>query len=155
MRALIRELPIAGEEGHARHVYNLAFHPDGTRLAGSGYHEVLIWSVPDGRLLARITNVAERVHALAFQPDGRRIAVAAGTPGVLGEVKLFDVEDGRLVADLGVADDAFFSVAFNADGSRLIGSGPRHRQQQSCEYRHHKCVAAWLHGASRRGGSGI
>lgn len=101
----------------------LAFHPDGARLASSGYHEVLIWSVPDGRLLARITNVAERVHALAFHPDGRRIAVAAGTPGVLGEVKLFDVEDGRLVADLGVADDAFFSVAFNADGSRLIAAG--------------------------------
>ena len=101
----------------------LAFHPDGTRLAGSGYHEVLIWSVPDGRLLARITNVAERVHALAFHPDGRRIAVAAGTPGVLGEVKLFDVENGRLVADLGVADDAFFSVAFNVDGSRLVAAG--------------------------------
>lgn len=101
----------------------LAFHPDGTRLVSSGYHEALIWSVADGRLLARIRNVAERVHALAFHPDGRRLAVAAGTPGVLGEVKLFDVEDGRLVADLGVADDAFFSVALSADGGRLVAAG--------------------------------
>jgi hypothetical protein len=101
----------------------LTFHPDGTRLASSGYHEVLIWSVPEGRLLHRITNVAERVHGLTFHPDGRRLAVAAGTPGVLGEVKLFDVDAGRLVADLGVADDAFFAVAWAAAGSRLVAAG--------------------------------
>ena len=104
----------------------LAFHPDGTRLASAGYHEVLLWSLPDGRLLRRITNVAERVYGLAFHPDGRRLAVAAGTPGVLGEVKVFDTADGALVADLGVADDAFLAVAFAADGGRLVACGTDH-----------------------------
>lgn len=104
----------------------VAFHPDGTRLASAGYHEVLLWSLPEGRLLRRITNVAERVHGLAFHPDGRRLAVAAGTPGVLGEVKLFDATDGALLADLGVADDALLAVAFAADGGRLVACGTDH-----------------------------
>ncbi len=104
----------------------VAFHPDGMRLASAGYHEVLLWSLPEGRLVRRITNVAERVYGLAFHPDGRRLAVAAGTPGLLGEVKLFDAADGALLADLGVADDAFLAVAFGSDGGRLVACGTDH-----------------------------
>src|SRR5579864_4353205 len=37
----------------------LAFSPDGSQLATSGYHEVLIWSPKDGKPVRRITNVAE------------------------------------------------------------------------------------------------
>ena len=101
----------------------LAFHPDGTRLASAGYHEVLVWSVPEGRLLGRVTNVAERVLSLAFHPDGRRLAVAAGTPGTLGEVKVFDADTGALLADLGAADDAMLAVAFTPDGGRIAAAG--------------------------------
>jgi hypothetical protein len=106
----------------------VAFSPDGTRLATSGYHEVLLWSVPEGRLLGRIVNVAERVQGLAFHPAGDRLAVAAGTPGRLGEAKLFAVTDsgadaGHLLADLGVADDTLLAVAFSPDGSRLAAAG--------------------------------
>lgn len=101
----------------------LAFHPDGTRLASSGYHEVLVWNVADGRLVRRIGNVAERVHGLAFHPDGRRLAVAAGTPGSLGEAKVFDVDSGALVADLDAADDSALAVAFAPDGGRLASAG--------------------------------
>lgn len=109
--------------GAALAVSALAFHPDGTRLASSGYHEVLVWSVPGGALLRRIGDVAERVGALAFHPDGRRLAVAAGTPGVLGDARLFDADSGVAVADLGAADEAFAAVAFTADGTRLAVAG--------------------------------
>jgi hypothetical protein len=101
----------------------LAFHPDGTRLASAGYHEVLVWSVPDGHLLGRITDVAERVHGLAWHPDGRRLAVAAGTPGSFGEATLVDADTAALHAALGAADDALLAVAFSADGSRLVSAG--------------------------------
>lgn len=101
----------------------LASSPAGTLLASSGYHEVLLWDLPSGQLAGRIGNVAQRVYGLAFHADGRRLAVAAGTPGRMGEVKLFDVDTGRLINDLWFAADAMFDVAWSPDGHRLAAAG--------------------------------
>ncbi|WP_164100793.1 c-type cytochrome domain-containing protein [Candidatus Laterigemmans baculatus] len=51
----------------------VAVDPAGLRVASSGYHEVLMWSLPSGELSGRIPNVAERVHGLDFHPDGKRL----------------------------------------------------------------------------------
>lgn len=101
----------------------LAFSPDAQLLASSGYHEVLLWNANDHQLVRRIGNVAERVYDIAFHPDGKRIAVAAGTPGQVGEVKLFNIDDGALLADLVTVEDAMFGVAFNPDGAKLAACG--------------------------------
>ena len=101
----------------------VAFSPDGSQLATSGYHEIIIWSAKDGRRLGRITNIAERVYGIQYSPDGKLIAVAAGTPAQLGEVKLFAAESGELVADLVRTGDAVFAVAFSPDGKRLATAG--------------------------------
>ncbi|HEX6986732.1 MAG TPA: c-type cytochrome domain-containing protein, partial [Planctomycetaceae bacterium] len=101
----------------------LAFRPDGSLLAVSGYHEVLLFDPNDGRLVRRVQNLAERIHAVEFSPDGQSLAVAAGTPARLGEVKLFRIETGELVADLASAGDSFFDVAFSPDGSKLAAAG--------------------------------
>jgi WD40 repeat protein len=71
----------------------------------------------------RIANVAERVYDIAFHADGQRIAVAAGTPGQVGEVKIFNVADGALLADLVTVEDAMFAVAFSPDGAKLAACG--------------------------------
>ncbi|MCA9031378.1 MAG: hypothetical protein KDA66_11245, partial [Planctomycetaceae bacterium] len=92
-------------------------------LASSGYHEVLLWSAENGQLVRRITNVAERVYGLEFTADGARLAVAAGTPGRIGEVKIFQVADGALLANMVATDDAMFDVAFSPDGTRLAACG--------------------------------
>ena len=68
-------------------------------------------------------NVAERVHGLAFSPDGATLAVAAGTPGRLGDLKLFRTDSGEIVADLLTTADEVFSVAFSPDGSKLAAAG--------------------------------
>ncbi|MES2789799.1 MAG: c-type cytochrome domain-containing protein [Planctomycetota bacterium] len=104
-------------------ITGLAFSPDGTQLASSGYHEVLIWNVADGAQLRRITNVAERTHEIQYSPDGSLIAVAAGTPAQNGEIKLFKAADGTLVKDLVTTADAMFAVAFSPDGKRLAAGG--------------------------------
>ncbi len=101
----------------------LAVDPSSSRLASSGYHEVLVWSLGQSAPPTRLTNVAQRVYGLAFHPDGRRLAVASGTPGRLGEVKLFDSISGQLLADLLVAEDVMFDVAFSPDGNRLAACG--------------------------------
>ena len=101
----------------------IAYSPDGSELATSGYHEILIWSGRDGQRLARITNVAERVYSIQYSPDGKIIAVAAGTPAQLGEVKLFSAETRELIADLVRTGDAVFAVSFSPDGKRLATAG--------------------------------
>lgn len=101
----------------------LAFSPDGKLLASSGYHEILLWNPDDGKLVRRIQNVAERVYDLQFSTDGKTLAVAAGTPAQIGELKLFNVADGKLLGDFGISDDAFFAVAWSPDGKRLASAG--------------------------------
>ncbi len=101
----------------------VAFSPDGTQLASSGYHEVLIWNTADGSLLRRITNVAERIYDLEFSADGSSLAVAAGTPGQLGELKLFAAADGQFIRTLVRARDAVFAVSFSPDGQLIASAG--------------------------------
>jgi len=103
-------------------VMMVVFSPDGNLLATSGYREVLLWNPADGQLIRRIKNLAERPHDIKFSNDGSLLAVAAGTPGQMGEVKLFKVADGELVADLFTTDDEVFSVAFSTDGTRIAAA---------------------------------
>lgn len=103
-------------------VMALAFSPDGNLLATSGYREVLLWNPADGQLVRRISNLAERPHDIEFTADGKTLAVAAGTPGQLGEVKFFNVDNGELIADLFTTDDEVFAVAFSPDGTRLAAA---------------------------------
>src|SRR5262249_24082554 len=65
----------------------------------------------------------ERVYDVKYSPDGQLIAVAAGTPAQIGEVKLFASADGELVADLVRTGDSVFAVAFSPDGKRLATGG--------------------------------
>lgn len=101
----------------------LAFHPDGRELAVSGYHEITVWSVDDGSLLRRITNVAERTLNLAYNRDATLLATASGTPGKLGEAKLFDAKTGKLVRTLAVIPDLMLTVAFDSSGSHIACAG--------------------------------
>ena len=101
----------------------VAFSPDGSQLASSGYHEVLIWNTADSSLIRRISNVAERIYDLEFSADGTMLAVAAGTPGQLGELKLFSAADGQLVRTLVRARDAIFALSFSPDGQLLACAG--------------------------------
>jgi len=100
-----------------------AFSPDGSLIATSGYHEVLLWKAADRTLVRRIGNVAERVFDISFHPDGTKFAIASGTPGSLGELKVFQVSDGAVLADLVNVDDVMLGVAFSPDGTRLAASG--------------------------------
>ena len=103
-------------------VMAVSFSPDGNLLATSGYREVLLWNPADGQLVRRISNLAERPHDIEFTADGKTLAVAAGTPGQMGEVKFFNVENGALIADLFTTDDEVFAVAFSPDGTRLAAA---------------------------------
>lgn len=103
-------------------VLAMAFSVDGSLLATAGYREVILWNAANGQLVRRITNLAERIHDIEFSKEGSQIAVAAGTPGQLGEVKIFNVADGALAADLFTTDDEVFSVAYSPDGAKIAAA---------------------------------
>lgn len=101
----------------------VAFNQDGSLVATSGYHEVVLWKADDGSLVKRIGNIAERVYDMEFTADGSKLIIAAGTPAQIGEAKIINVADGAILGDLIKTDDAVFGVALSADGKRLATAG--------------------------------
>lgn len=105
---------------HPIPVLALAINPSGTELASSGYHEVLIWDVPDTRLIRRIRSLPQRIQALEYSPDGKLLAIASGTPGRIGQVYLMQGEELRAVHS---SSDVVLAVAFSNDGTTLATGG--------------------------------
>jgi len=101
----------------------LAFSPDGSELAASGYHEITIWNSTNGTIVRRIKNVAQRTLCLAYQPNGTLLAAASGTPGRIGEVKVFDPTSGALIRTVATSPDSMLAVVFSPDGSKLAAGG--------------------------------
>lgn len=104
-------------------VLALAFSPDGTELAASGYYEITVWDPADGRLVRRIKNLPQHVQAIAYSPDGSLIAVAGGTPGKAGEVRLIRADGSQPPRVLDRINDLMLTVSFSPDGTKLAAGG--------------------------------
>lgn len=110
----------------------LAFSPDGSELIVGGYHEVLVWELESGELRRRLGNVGQRIFAIAFPPvpdgsgdatgDGHTLVVAAGTPGVRGEVRLIDYDTGEIRGVVARSADVATAIAFRP-GTRQLAVG--------------------------------
>ena len=65
---------LVGHEGVAQSV---AFSPDGHTLAAAAGDTIRLWGLPEGRLLAALTDHKGPVWSVAFSPDGHTLASAA------------------------------------------------------------------------------
>jgi WD40 repeat protein len=101
----------------------VAFANGDQSILTSGYHEVLVWSAKDGKLLRRISGLPERIHSIDIHPGGKQVAIAGGSPGRSGEVRIIDLADGSLVQLLHKSDDLCLSAKFNLTGTRLATCG--------------------------------
>ena len=97
----------------------MAFSPDGTQLAVSGYREVLLHRADGGGLVARLLGVSDRVQSIVFSPDGKLLAAVGGTPARFGEVQIWDAASHELKRSITVSSDTLFGASFSPDGSRL------------------------------------
>ncbi len=97
----------------------IAFSPDGSLLAVSGFHEVLLWKADGSELVARLVGLSQRIESLAFSPDGKRLAVTGGRPARMGEVQVWDVAKRKLALSVAVTYDTVYGASWSPDGTKI------------------------------------
>ena len=75
----------------------LAYSPDSSLLAVSGFHEVLLHKADGSGLVARLIGRAERIESVAFSPNGKILGAVGGTPALFGEAQFWSVPDKKLI----------------------------------------------------------
>lgn len=97
----------------------LSYSADGTRLAVTGYHEILLYDTSSYELKSRLIGISERVQALAYSPDGKKLAAVGGAPGRFGEVQVWNPEEEKLLVSAPVTFDTLYGVSWSPDGKHL------------------------------------
>jgi mono/diheme cytochrome c family protein/DNA-binding beta-propeller fold protein YncE len=97
----------------------LDFSPDGSLLAVSGYHEVLLHKGDGAEMVARLVGLSERIQAIKFSPDGKQLAVSGGSPARMGEIQVWDVEKKQLTLSVTSTYDTLYGVSWSHDGSKI------------------------------------
>jgi WD40 repeat protein/basic membrane lipoprotein Med (substrate-binding protein (PBP1-ABC) superfamily) len=104
--------------GHSAQVWNIAFSPQGNRLATvSNDRTLLIWDTStaaptgDNRPLLKI-QLPSWSYAIAFSPDGKRLAAGLND----GTGKIWDVASGTELMTLRGHDSEIWGIAFSPDG---------------------------------------
>ena len=104
---------------HDGAVFDLAFSPDGARLATACADGWLrIWDARAGALLLRAPVPGGAAFALAWDTAGERIVLAMED----GVARIADAR-GRVVATLGTPGEPLDDVAFSPDGTRIAVAG--------------------------------
>jgi len=114
--------------GHASQVWDVAFSPDGTRLASVGGaviaepfdRSLRVWDRATGAELFRVETPDDELLCVAYHPSGRWIVTAGGETDPA--IRVWDAVDGRALAALDGHDGRIVGLAFDADGTALFSA---------------------------------
>lgn len=97
----------------------VAYSPDGSLLAVSGYREVLLHKSDGSGIAARLVGLSDRIQSLKFSADGKMLVAAGGTPARFGEVQIWDVASHKLLHSVMLTNDTVFGASLSPDASRV------------------------------------
>ena len=97
----------------------LGYSPDGKFLAVGGFHEVVLLNATNFQAETHLLGEGARIESFEFSPDGKLLAVAAGSPGVFGEVQIWDVAGAKQLHAYKVAYDSIFGIHWSPEGTRV------------------------------------
>jgi WD40 repeat protein/serine/threonine protein kinase len=101
---------------HNAPVANVAFSPDGRRLAARSWNaEITVWDVQSGQQLYSISGLTSAIGGLGFSADGRRILAAAGL-----NLKTWDAETGNEQLTVTDRTGMIMCAMFSPDGQRIV-----------------------------------
>jgi len=100
----------------------LDFSPDGSLLAVSGNHEVLLHKADGSELVGRLIGLSSRIESLAFSPGGERLAVTGGSPGRFGELQVWNIAERKLLYSVSITYDTIYGASWSPD-AKLIALG--------------------------------
>jgi serine/threonine-protein kinase len=100
-------------------IYDIAFSPDGTRLASADNDStVKLWSASTGELLLTLAKHSKPVFGVAFNPDGSRLASVS----LDNNLYVWDASTGDRVLSA-PTQFGLWTVAYSKDGRFLAAAG--------------------------------
>lgn len=95
---------------------DVAFSPDGAKLATTSGAQILVWNTSDWSLAQTLTGGGSTLHALQFSRDGSRIL------GTYSSAKLWRVNDGNIEQTFLSTSGLVLSAALSPDGRVVVGN---------------------------------
>ncbi|NIS80741.1 MAG: hypothetical protein GTO14_11155 [Anaerolineales bacterium] len=99
-------------------IFNLAYSPAGTLVAGNTMEKVLLWNVAQQSITMELKVENSWIESLAFSPEGNLLATGTFDD----EIILWRVSDGSIEDVLKGHTARVYSLAFSPDGT-LLASG--------------------------------